>query len=336
MAAQKPRLVIMGSREYHIEDFVADFEKEFRFSVLDAQDRQEALQKLPQDVAENGPIDAFIIRIGTTEFEPFDEELLRPLVPGCKIIASASAGYNEFDVEWMTRNNIWFCNTLNAVAEATADMAMFLTLAVLRDSYRAERGARSGTWKAGLVPSGDPTNKTLGIIGMGSIGKYLARKASVFNMRIKYYNRRQLSPEEEATYDAAYCPTLEQLLSESDIVSVNCPLTEKTTNLISKNEFDLMKDGAFLVNTARGAIIDEDALIEALESGKITRAGLDVFYDEPHIKEYFKTSDKVICQPHMGAATTEAFRRGEKECLENIRSFFKSGRPVAPVNEIPE
>lgn len=273
--------------------------------------------------------------MGTTEFEPFDEELLHPLVPSCKIIASASAGYNEFDVEWMTRNGMWFCNTLDAVAEATADMAMFLTLAVLRDTYRAERGARSGTWKSGLVPTRDPSNTTLGIIGMGTIGKYLAYKASVFNMRVKYYNRRQISPLEEAKYKATYCPTLEQLLTESDVVSINCPLTEATTNLISRKEIALMKDGAFLVNTARGAIIDEEALIEALESGKISRAGLDVFCNEPDLNEYFRQSDKVICQPHMGAVTTEAFKRGEGECLENIKAFFGTGRPVAPVNEIP-
>jgi lactate dehydrogenase-like 2-hydroxyacid dehydrogenase len=234
----------------------------------------------------------------------------------------------------MTRNGIWFCNTLDAVAEATADMAMFLTLAVLRDAYRAERGARSGTWKAGLVPTRDPCNTTLGIIGMGSIGKYLAHKAAVFNMRIKYYNRRQLPPAEEAKYNAAYCPSLEQLLSESDVVSINCPLTETTTNLISRREFSQMKDGAFIVNTARGAIVDEEALIEALESGKITRAGLDVYVNEPGMREYFKTSDKVICQPHMGAVTTEAFRRGEKECLDNLRAFFRAGRPVAPVNKV--
>lgn len=304
--------------------------------MLDAQNREEAIRQLPIDVAENGPIDAFIIRVGTTEFEPFDEELLGALVPSCRIIASASAGYNEFDVAWMTRNNMWFCNTLDAVAEATADMAMFLTMAVLRDSYRAERGARSGTWKQGLVPSRDPTNTTLGIIGMGSIGKYLAKKSSVFNMRVKYYNRRQLSAEEEATYNAEYCPTLEKLLSESDVVSVNCPLTEGTTKLLSTREFAMMKDGAMLVNTARGAIIDEDALIEALESGKLARAGLDVFVNEPDIRDYFRTSDKVICQPHMGAVTTEAFRRGEKECLENLRACFRTGKPVAPVNDIDE
>ena len=305
--------------------------------VLDAENREEALKKLPAMVQQHGAIDALIIRVGTAEFEPFDEALLRPLLPDCRIIASASAGYDEFDVAWMTRAGIWFCNTRDAVAEATADMAMFLTLAVLRDAYRAERGARSGTWKrGGIVPGRDPSGLTLGIVGMGTIGKHLARKAKVFNMRVKYYNRQRLSIDDEAACNAKYASSLHELLSAADVVSINCPLNAETTNLISTAEFAAMKPGAFLVNTARGAIVDEAALIAALQSGRVTRAGLDVFCNEPHINEYFRTSDRVVCTPHVGAATDEAFRRGEKECLENIRAVFRTGRPVAPVNEVGE
>jgi len=300
--------------------------------------------------------------MGTPPYEPFDEEMFSPLLPHCKIITSASAGFNEFDVDWMTANNIWFCNTRNAVAEATADMATFLILAVLRDTTRAERGARSdtGAWKTGLVPSRDPTGLTLGIVGMGAIGKvcctpfpplliiycmpsksirltpgkYTAHKASVFNLKIKYHNRHQLPPETEKEYNAEYVPTLHQLLSESDIISISCPLNAETTNMISHDEFAAMKQGSFLVNTARGAVINEDALIEALESGKITRAGLDVFCNEPNSNPYFKTSDKIVAQPHMGGLTDVAFMKSERECFENIRSLFKTGRPVAPVNEV--
>jgi lactate dehydrogenase-like 2-hydroxyacid dehydrogenase len=122
-------------------------------------------------IVEFGPVDAFIIRMGTPPYEPFDEDLLGPLLPQCKIITSASAGFNEFPVDWMTSNGVWFCNTIDAVAEATADMAMFLILAVLRDTYRGEKGARGDTFKQGLVPSRDPTGLTLGVVGMGAIGK---------------------------------------------------------------------------------------------------------------------------------------------------------------------
>ncbi|KAG9780421.1 hypothetical protein KCU88_g3695, partial [Aureobasidium melanogenum] len=249
--------------------------------------------------------------MGTPAYEPFDEALLGPLVPHCRIITSASAGFNEFDVDWMTRNNIWFCNTRDAVAEATADMAIFLMLAVLRDTTRGERGARNGDWKKGLVPSRDPTGLTLGIVGMGAIGK-----------------------EVEQQYQAQYCPTLHSLLAESDVVSISCPLDASTTNLISHAEFAAMKDGSFLVNTARGAVIHEQALIAALESGKVARAGLDVFCNEPNINPYFRSSDKIVAQPHMGGLTDVAFMKSERECFENIRSLFKTSRPVAPVNEI--
>jgi len=164
--------------------------------------------------------------------------------------------------------------------------------------------------------------------------QYIAKKAAVFNLRIKYHNRRQLPADVERQYDAEYCPSLHALLSGSDIVSISCPLNASTTEMISHAEFAAMRDGAFLVNTARGAIVDEDALIAALESGKVARAGLDVFCNEPDVKPYFRTSDKVVAQPHMGGLTDVAFMKSERECFENIRSLYTTGRPVAPVNEV--
>ena len=271
--------------------------------------------------------------MGTIPYEPFDEDLLSGLGSNCEIIVSASAGYNEFDVDWMTRAGIWFCNTVHAVSEATADMALFLILAVVRNTTVAEKQAREGNWKTGLTPSGDPSGKTLGIVGLGGIGKYLAKKAALFNMKIHYYNRHRLSQEEEAEYQATYCSDLHSLLSSSDIVSLHAPLNNQTTNMISHAEFKAMKDGSFLVNTARGAIVDEEALIRALESGKIARAGLDVFKNEPEINEYFMKSDKVVLQPHMGGLTEAAFAKSQKECLENIRAYFETGTPNSPVNK---
>jgi lactate dehydrogenase-like 2-hydroxyacid dehydrogenase len=127
---------------------------------------------------------------------------------------------------------------------------------------------------------------------------------------------------------------LEKLLSSSDVVSVNCPLNAETTNLISRKEFAAMKDGVYFINTARGPIVDEEALIEALESGKVHRAGLDVFAGEPSIHQYFLQSDKCIIQPHLGGLTDTAFKNAETECFENIRSFFETGKPIAPVNKV--
>jgi lactate dehydrogenase-like 2-hydroxyacid dehydrogenase len=303
-------------------------------------------------VKEDGPYEALVIKMGTVRtatepitclitlmlrpqipYEPFDEDLLGGIGPDCKIIASASAGFNEFDVDWMTRAGIWFCNTVDAVSEPTADMAIFLLLAAVRNTSNAEKQARYGQWKTGLTPSPDPFGKTLGIVGLGSIGKHVALKAKAFNLKLRYYNRHRLPPDEEAKYDATYCEDLHTLLSTSDIVSLHVPLNAATTGMISKAEFKAMKNGSYLVNTARGAVVDEAAMIEALESGKLARAGLDCFPEEPKISEYLMNSDKVVLQPHMGGLTESAFAKSEKECLENIRALFEKGEPNSPVNQ---
>lgn len=360
--ARKPRVVALGKPQYVGNDYLEDFAKDFDFSVLEAYTHSETVELLPKSIKTEGPIDAFIIRMGTPPYEPFDRGMLGVLAetsPKCRIITSASAGYNEFPVEWLAEEGIWFTNTVDAVAEATADMAMFLILAVLRNTTNAEKSARAGTWRAtpGIIPARDPSGLTLGIVGLGAIGKvsknityasdmrhiafiaklvsqYLAKKAAVFNLKIKYFNRHKLSPEEAAKYGAEYCGSLHELLACSDIVSLNCPLNASTTNLISSAEFSVMKDGVFLVNTARGAVIDERALKEALESGKVARAGLDVFCDEPNVDSWFLQSEKVIVQPHLGGLTDMAFQRAERECFENIRAVFRSGKPNSPVIDI--
>lgn len=162
----------------------------------------------------------------------------------------------------------------------------------------------------------------------------MAKKVLAFNMKIKYYNRRRLSEAEELQYGATYCSSLHELLGCSDVVSLNCPLNADTTGLIGEAEFAAMKDGAFLVNTARGAVVDEPALISALESGKVRRAGLDVFCNEPNIDPYFLTSDKVVVVPHLGGLTDLAYHKAEKECFENVRAYFRTGKPNSPVREI--
>ncbi|KAJ8117066.1 hypothetical protein OPT61_g1663 [Boeremia exigua] len=332
MPERLPHIVCLGTPKYAGEDYISAFSKSFKFSVLNATNRAETISQIPKLISEEGPIDGFIIRMGTPPYEPFDEGLLSSLVPDCKIITSASAGYNEFDIDWMTKRGIVFCNSVDAVAEATADMAVWLLLSVLRNTSNAERSARAGKWRGGLVPVRDPTGLTLGIVGMGSIGKYLAKKAAVFNLKIVYHNRTRLSTAEEKAHNAKYCSSLHELLSTSDIVSVNCPLNAKTENLISTSEFAAMKDGSFFINTARGAIVDETALKHALTSGKVARAGLDVLCNEPNVDQWFFEQDNVIVQPHLGGLTDVAFQKAERECFENVRAFFQTGQANSPVN----
>ncbi|KAJ4346377.1 uncharacterized protein N0V89_010306 [Didymosphaeria variabile] len=332
MPVRQPHIVCLGTPKYAGPSYITTFSQSFTYSVLTASNRAETISQIPKLIAEKGPIDGFVIRMGTPPYEPFDEELLSGLVPDCKIITSASAGYNEFDVEWMTKRGIVFCNSVDAVAEATADMAVWLLLSVLRNTSNAERSARAGKWRGGLVPVRDPTGLTLGIVGMGAIGKYLAKKAAVFNLKVAYHNRNRLPEGEEKAYNATYCSSLHGLLSASDVVSINCPLNAKTENLISTAEFAAMKDGAFLINTARGAIVDEAALKDALTSGKIARAGLDVLCNEPNVDPWFFEQDNVIVQPHLGGLTDIAFQKAERECFENIRAFFEKGKANSPVN----
>jgi lactate dehydrogenase-like 2-hydroxyacid dehydrogenase len=153
-------------------------------------------------------------------------------------------------------------------------------------------------------------------------------------MKIKYYNRHQLSPKIEKQYGASYCSTLQELLACSDVVSINCPYNKDTEGLIGESEFKVMKDGVYFINTARGPIVQEEALKAALDSGKVTRAGLDVFCNEPNIDPWFLESDKCIVQPHMGGLTDAAFQRAERECFENIRALFTAGLPNSPVNDL--
>lgn len=217
-------------------------------------------------------------------YERFDEELFKSLLPSLKIVACVNAGYSEFDMDWFTKQNIYVTNTLDAVAEPTADMTVMLILNTLRDFCTYERNVRAGGWKND--PSGppkDPQGMLLGIIGMGRIGKHVARKAQVFGMKVQYYNRRQLPEKEESALGVKYA-LFEELLTTSDIVCVNCPLSDATRDMIGEAEIAKMRDGVFLINTGRGPVINEKALIKALWAGKIERAGFDVFENEPEIK----------------------------------------------------
>lgn len=300
---------------------------------LSAKNREEAILAV-KAAAETGPYTGFIILMGTMPFEPFNEEFFAPLLPHLRIVVSASAGYDEFDVDWMTANGIYFCNTLNAVSEPTADIAIFLTLATIRDTTGAETSMRAGNWRVGHTMSLDPAGMRMGIIGLGSIGKLLAKKATAFNITAQYYNRSRLSLQEEEALDVTYCKTIDDLLASSDIISINCPLNKNTENLISTREFAIMKDGVIIINTARGAIINEDALIGAIESGKVWRAGLDVFKNEPNANPWFLKSDKCVVLPHIGGLSVRASRDAEAECFANLMSFVATGKPVAPVNRL--
>ncbi len=244
-----------------------------------------------------------------------------------KLISNYGVGYNNIDVRYAREKGIAVTNTPRSVNNPTAELAMALLLNAARRvsecnlRIRKEKESMWGTMKnLGFSLEG----KTLGIIGMGNIGRNVARKAEAFGMKIIYHNRR--------TDVAGYQRTdLDTLLRESDFISLHTPLTPETRHLIGAREFSLMKPSAILVNTARGAIIDEKAMVQALQNHSIAGAALDVFEEEPHISEALYDFDNVILTPHIGTGTIDTRIAMAEEALTNIRNFFE-GSPTNVVN----
>lgn len=243
-----------------------------------------------------------------------------------KIISNFGAGFNNIDIVYARSKNIAVTNTPKAVCNPTAEHAMALMLAVSRRIGEMNikiRLQKEALWKTNTLGH-TLEGKTLGIIGMGRIGQNLAKKAEAFGMKIIYCNRHTEVPGYKRV-------EMEALLSQSDIVSLNVPLTKENTHLIGKAEFEKMKSTAYLINTSRGAVVDEEALAAALEKGEIAGAGLDVFEKEPSINEKLYKFSNVVLVPHIGTATYETREATSAEALGNIISFF-AGKPANVVN----
>jgi glyoxylate reductase len=194
-------------------------------------------------------------------------------------------------------------HTPKAVNAATADIAIFLLLGALRRVHKPYTALRSSQWRGSPFQLGyDPKHKVLGILGMGGIGREVAARARAFGMKIQYYNRSQLSPELEL---GAKYVSFEELIKTSDVLSLNCSLRKETIGIIGKKEFEMMKKGVIIINTARGKLIDEAALVDALDSGKVFSAGLDVYEEEPKINEGLLNNPNAVLLPHIGTATME-------------------------------
>ena len=255
--------------------------------------------------------------------------------PQLKLIAGFSNGIDHIDVDAAARKGITVTNTPNVLTEDSADMTMALVLAVPRRLVEGTRVLANGsedwrgwspTWMLGRRLSG----KRIGIVGMGRIGTAVARRAKAFGLSIHYHNRKRVSPATEAELEATYWDSLDPMLARVDIVSVNCPSTPATYHLISARRLALMQPTSYIVNTARGDIIDEAAMIECLRQGKIAGAGLDVFENEPAVNPKLiklAKEGRVVLLPHMSSATIEGrIDMGDKVII-NIRAFYDGHRP---------
>ncbi|EJT96706.1 hypothetical protein DACRYDRAFT_119923 [Dacryopinax primogenitus] len=253
----------------------------------------------------------------------YDKELVDMLPSSVKFIAHNGAGYDQIDVAACRARGIQVSNTPGAVDTATATTALYLLISCFRQFAKAELNARARNWKNGLLPAHDPDGKILGIVGYGGIGGVLAQRCrDSFGMKVIYYNPR---PRTDAPAWAEYRPTLVQLLKEADVVSLHCPLREETRGLIGATEFEQMKKGAILINTARGAVVDEKAMIGALKSGHLYAAGLDVYPSEPHITEELYSFPNVTLLPHMGTETEESQKSMEVAAMKCLVKAFETG-----------
>ncbi|WP_377291631.1 2-hydroxyacid dehydrogenase [Rhizobium sp. SG2393] len=270
-----------------------------------------------------------------TVTDRIDSSLIEAAGPQMKLIASFSNGIDHIDIEAATRKGITVTNTPNVLTEDTADMTMALILAVPR---RLAEGARILTDRKGEWAGWSPTwmlgrriaGKRIGIIGMGRIGTAVARRAKAFGLSIHYHNRKRVHPDTEEKLEATYWDSLDQMLARVDIVSVNCPSTPATYHLLSARRLALLQPTSYIVNTARGGIIDEAALVKCLKEGKIAGAGLDVFENEPAVNPKLVKlagEGKVVLLPHMSSATLESrIDMGDKVVI-NIRTFIDGHRP---------
>ena len=260
--------------------------------------------------------------------ESFSAEVVRQLPDRVRAIANFSVGVDHCDLEAAKRKGIIVTNTPDVLTDATAELTMLLILGAARRASEGERLIRAGKWESwspAFMVGTQVTGKRLGIIGMGRVGQVTAQRARGFNMQIHYHNRRQLDDARER--GATYHQTLDTLLPISDFLALQCPNLPETQNLLNAERIGQLPDGAIVVNSARGAVVDEGALIDALKSGKLAAAGLDVYKNEPGIRPEFAQLNNAFLLPHVGSATRETRDAMGYRALDNLDAIFAGKEP---------
>lgn len=264
--------------------------------------------------------------------DTIDTEVLEA-VPNIRIVSNVAVGLNNIDVATATRLGILVTNTPGVVTESTADFAWALLMAAARRVAEGDRFVRGGHWKVWKLQTllgHDVYGKTLGILGFGNIGKAVARRAKGFGMSIQYCGSGRAIPAAES--EGAREVSLETLLSTSDFISVHVPLLPTTTHLLNDRAFGLMKPNCIFVNSSRGPVVDEKALVRALQSGKIAAAGLDVFEREPEVEPELLKLENVVLAPHIGSSSRETRLKMCMMAIENVLAGLKGQRPPNLVN----
>jgi len=285
------------------------------------------------------PRGEFLRRMGDKEAllcmvtDKVNDELLAA-APKLRFVGTVSVGYDNIDLPACTKRRIVATNTPGVLDETTADLAWALLMAVSRRIVEGDKWVRSGTWPgwdSDQLLGGDVWGKTLGVIGFGRIGRAVARRSLGFKMRVIYNNRNRLAPELEGESNAQFVD-MDTLLRESDFISIHVPMSAETRHLISKDSFEKMKPSAYLINTARGAVIDEAALVEALKSERIAGAAIDVYENEPKVNPGLFPLKNVVITPHIGSASIDTRTKMALLAAENAVAYFDGRRPPNALN----
>ncbi len=264
--------------------------------------------------------------------DPINSDTISKLSNSIKIIANGAVGYGNIDCKAAKEKGIAVTNTPDVLTDATADIQILLLLGASRKAYEGRIAAESQTWKWSwdFLLGKQMSNKKLGILGMGRIGRAVAKRARGFGMEIHYHNRTKLSPDLEE--GAIYHKDLKSLLNESEFLSINCPATPETTKIINKTNLSYLPENSVVGNAARGDIVDDDAMVEALKHGKIFAYGLDVYNGEPKIHPDYLKLKNIFLLPHLGSATKRTRWDMAFRATQNLEDFFKNKKPKDLVN----
>ena len=275
-------------------------------------------------IAASGEFDAII----PCHSEHFSADVVAQFDPRLKVVANHSVGVDHCDLPALAARGITVTNTPDVLSDATAELAMLLMLGAARHAVAGDRIVRTGAWdfwSPSFMVGKQVTGARLGIVGMGRVGRAFAAKAKGFDMEIHYFNRSEL-PDEQA-FGATYHSSVDSLLQVADFLSLHCPATPETTGLMNTERFAMLPRGAVVVNAARGALVDEDALLDALENGQISAAGLDCFQVEPGGNPAFAAHENIFMLPHIGSATTRTRDAMGFRALDNLDAFFAGQTP---------
>ena len=264
--------------------------------------------------------------------DKFDENLILKLPNKIKIISNFAVGYGNIDIVAASKKNIVVTNTPDVLTDATAEIAILVLLGAARRAKEGMEWAKKKNWKwsSDFLIGKQLTGSRLGILGMGRIGRAVADRARSFGMKIHYHNRSRLNKDLEK--DSIYHKSLESLLSVSDFFSINCPATKETKHIINNQTIKYFPDGAVVSNSARGDMIDDDAMVSALKSGKIFSLGIDVYNGEPNIHSEYINLPNVFVLPHLGSSTMKTRTAMANLAIENMEEFFKTGKSINKVN----